>query len=340
MTSSNQITQHSQNHSIQHSYGNFLEKIRTAQPQWSDQKEKIVLEPYTYLTATPGKEIRSLMIDAFNHWLSVPADQLEVVKRIVGQLHTSSLLMDDVEDGSELRRGIPVAHKIYGIPQTINSANYVYFLSYQELLKLQPPNSSTVKNLWHLVNEELLRLHRGQGMELYWRDSLTCPTEDEYIEMVTNKTGGLFRIGIKLMMAMSPLIDIPNYLPLVDLFSVYFQIRDDLLNISSVYTKNKGFCEDLTEGKFSFPVVHAIRADTTNHQILNVLRQRSHDDATKAYAVAYMKEKTKSLAYTRSVLHVLEGQAVQEIKRLGDNPLMQKIVEMMAVGPSPPPSEG
>lgn len=41
--------------------------------------------------------------------------------------------MDDVEDSSELRRGIPVAHKVYGVPQTINTANYVYFLAMQQL---------------------------------------------------------------------------------------------------------------------------------------------------------------------------------------------------------------
>lgn len=45
--------------------------------------------------------------------------------------------MDDVEDNSELRRGEPVAHTIYGVPQTINTANYVYFQAIQELLKLQ-----------------------------------------------------------------------------------------------------------------------------------------------------------------------------------------------------------
>ena len=32
--------------------------------------------------------------------------------------------------------------------------------------------------------EELLNLHRGQGMDLFWRDSLTCPTEEEYVQMV------------------------------------------------------------------------------------------------------------------------------------------------------------
>ena len=35
---------------------------------------------------------------------------------------------------------------------------------------------------------ELLSLHRGQGLELLWRDSLQCPTEAEYITMVNNST--------------------------------------------------------------------------------------------------------------------------------------------------------
>ncbi|CAH7672894.1 geranylgeranyl diphosphate synthase, type III, partial [Phakopsora pachyrhizi] len=299
----------------------------------------ILLEPFTYLSSTPGKEIRSLMIDSFNNWLKVDSDQLLIVKKIVGKLHTASLLMDDVEDGSELRRGVPVAHKIYGIPQTINSANYVYFLAYQDLSNLKPAKLSTSNSdLWSLINEELLRLHRGQGMDLYWRDSLICPTEAEYIEMVKNKTGGLFRIAIKLMMEMSPLEEIPDYVPLVDLIGVIFQIRDDYLNLSSQYTKNKGFCEDLTEGKFSFPVVHSIRADTNNHRIINVLRQRPTDDQTKQYAVKYMECHTGSLSYTREVLKLLESQAIEEVYRLGDNPSLRKILNMMHISPTSPPS--
>lgn len=54
-----------------------------------------------------------------------------------------------------------------------------------------------------IFTEELLNLHRGQGMDLYWRDSLTCPSEADYLEMVGNKTGGLFRLAIKLMQAES-----------------------------------------------------------------------------------------------------------------------------------------
>lgn len=105
--------------------------------------------------------------------------------------------MDDVEDSSLLRRGVPVAHSIFGMAQTINSANYVYFVALQELQKLNNPRAITI------YTEELLNLHRGQGMDLYWRDTLTCPTEDDYLEMVNNKTGGLFRLAVKLMQAES-----------------------------------------------------------------------------------------------------------------------------------------
>jgi len=40
-------------------------------------------------------------------------------------------------------------------------------------------------------------------MDLFWRDSLTCPTEEEYVEMVNNKTGGLLRLAVKLMQTCS-----------------------------------------------------------------------------------------------------------------------------------------
>lgn len=47
------------------------------------------------------------------------------------------------------------------------------------------PSPPTMRDLsGRLMVEELLNLHRGQGMDLFWRDSLTCPTEEEYVQMV------------------------------------------------------------------------------------------------------------------------------------------------------------
>jgi geranylgeranyl diphosphate synthase type 3 len=220
-----------------------------------------------------------------------------------------------------LRRGIPVANRIFGVPQTINSANYVYFKALQELLLMG--NAKLVD----IFTEELLNLHRGQGMDLYWRDSLTCPSEADYLEMVGNKTGGLFRLAIKLMQAESavhvyvvsfplPLRiyttpDTSNFssdcAPLVSSIGLLFQILDDHLNLSptSGYTSLKGLCEDLTEGKFSFPVIHAIRADPSNLVLINVLKQKTTDEEVKRYAVKYMQDKG-SFEYSKNVIGELK----------------------------------
>ena len=53
---------------------------------------QILLEPYTHITSTPGKEIRTRLTEAFNLWLNVPRDKLQKINRIVTMLHSSSLL--------------------------------------------------------------------------------------------------------------------------------------------------------------------------------------------------------------------------------------------------------
>ncbi|GAA5898754.1 hypothetical protein JCM5296_006708 [Sporobolomyces johnsonii] len=309
-------------------YDNFIDKVKGT-PSWSPAQEQVLVEPYTYLASIPGKEVRSALIKSFNEWMHCEDADLDVVKKVVGMLHTASLLMDDVEDDSHLRRGMPVAHKIYGIPQTINSANYVYFLAFQELQRIHPRPGVKVEEM---VTDELLNLHRGQGMDLFWRENLICPTEAEYIDMVNNKTGGLFRIAIKLMMAASPESPPRDYVPLANLIGIIFQIRDDYVNLQSVeYANNKGFCEDFSEGKFSFPIVHAIRADQSNRQILNILRERPSSPSPKTYAVSYMTTKTRSFAYTRDVLRSLTRQAFEEVERLGGNRGVEEILKRLEV---------
>ena len=268
--------------------------------------------PYDYLDANPGKDIRVALINAFNAILHVPPTSLSAITKVVGMLHTSSLLIDDVEDSSFLRRGSPVAHSIFGTAQTINSANYVYFLALQEVHKL-----SNWQEAIEIYTTELLNLHRGQGMDLYWRDTLTCPTEDDYLEMVQNKTGGLFRLAIKLMQIESPERGRRDCVPLVNLMGLIFQICDDYLNLSSTkYTANKGLCEDLTEGKFSFPVIHSIRSDTGNLQLINILKQKTTDEGVKRYAVKYM-EGTGSFEYTRRAIKELRMKANALIDEMG-----------------------
>ncbi|KAH0293178.1 geranylgeranyl diphosphate synthase 1, partial [Aureobasidium sp. EXF-3399] len=295
--------------------------------KWPQEKDRILLAPYDYLDGHPGKDIRSLLIGAFNAWLHVPKPSLDIITRVVGMLHTASLLIDDVEDSSVLRRGVPVAHNIFGTAQTINSANYVYFCALRELMKLNNPRAIEI------YNDELLNLHRGQGMDLFWRDSLTCPSEHDYLEMVGNKTGGLFRLAIKLMQAES---SVPiDCVPLCNTIGLLYQIRDDYKNLSdTIYTQNKGLCEDLTEGKFSFPVIHSIRSDPQNLVLINILKQKPQDEEIKRYAVKYM-EKTGSFAYSRRVLRGLAEKALGLVNELdkdrNEGAAIRKILDKMQV---------
>lgn len=80
-----------------------------------------------------------------------------------------------------------------------------------------------------------------------------------------------------------------NVEDLLDKMAVYFQIRDDLLNLVSLkYMEHKSFCEDITEGKFSYPLIHAIRSDEGDHQILNILKQHTKSVEIKKHALKYM----------------------------------------------------
>ena len=45
----------------------------------------------------------------------------------------------------------------------------------------------------------MLELHRGQGMEIHWREEGVCPSEEEYRTMVIQKTGGLFNLAVRMM---------------------------------------------------------------------------------------------------------------------------------------------
>ncbi|KAJ1461909.1 isoprenoid synthase domain-containing protein [Pelagophyceae sp. CCMP2097] len=301
-----------------------------------------ILEPYKYISETPGKDIRGQLIDAFNQWLEIPPAGIDSVKSIVSQLHNASLLVDDIEDGSNLRRGVPVAHAIFGIPSTLNCANYVYFIALEQCHRLDNRAALSV------FVAELLALHRGQGQDILWRDRCTCPSEAEYTRMVLDKTGGLFRLAVGMMQALSthPKHSSSDFAPLVDRLALYFQIRDDLVNLrSDEYMQSKSYCEDLTEGKFSFPIIHAVHARPDDTRLLNILKQRTTNVDVKKHAVDFM-QRAGSFEYTRLALRRIRGEIHAEIEALGGHAVLAALIDHLhnQTGvdedePEPPPAD-
>lgn len=136
-------------------------------------------------------------------------------------------------------------------------------------------------------------------------------------------------IDLSLLLTGTPSSDLTA---LANLFGIIYQIQDDYLNLQSKnYSTNKGFCEDLTEGKFSFPIIHSIRSDPSNKEILNILKQKTRDVTLKEYAVNYMRTQTNSFAYCKTVIKSFDGLARAEIARLrnGSDAIETEQLEMI-----------
>ena len=220
-----------------------------------------------------------------------------------------------------MRRGRPVAHSIYGEASVINCANYVYFQAMNHCKKLN--NADAL----HIFIDEMLNLHKGQGLDIYWRDHYKCPTLHQYKDMVLNKTGGLFRLALHLMKIVcnnKPTFT-SKYTDLVNKMALFFQIRDDYINLQvDDYMKLKNFCEDITEGKFSFPIIHCILKYTNDHRLLSILKQRTTNNEIKKHAISFMKE-AGSFIFTLNYLNELHGEILNDIDELGGNQLLKNI---------------
>lgn len=130
-----------------------------------------------------------------------------------------------------------------------------------------------------------------------------------------------------------------DYVHLVDLLGVHFQIRDDYINlISTTYHDTKGFAEDLTEGKFSFPIVHYITNNPDKASILlskelnmtlDILRQRTENVDVKKYAISLLRD-SGSLEYARQYLIAKEAEARAELERLGGNHILENMLSFLS----------
>ncbi|KAK6525835.1 hypothetical protein TWF281_010878 [Arthrobotrys megalospora] len=249
-----------------------------------------LLAPYIYLTSMPSKGVREAFVDALNLWFDIPEKLLSEIKQIGQILHTASIMLDDLEDNSPLRRGKDAAHVVYGDAQAINSANYLIVWAMDRIRKLRNPICMDV------FFEEIQNSLIGQSYELGWRESIECPPEDEYLEMVDK-----------------------NHLAV--LVGRYFQIRDDLMNlIDNKYTDQKGFCEDLDEGKFSYLVVHAWRSAESKRLHVLFKERKQNKGMTRDAKVQALDilQTVGSFEYTEKQLSQLEEEIDNEVNKLED----------------------
>lgn len=203
---------------------------------------------------------------------------------IIELFHNFTLIHDDIEDGSELRRGKPTLHKQYGIPLAINIGDALY------TFVLSMVNSIDDKNIRKAYLDTFMQVVEGQALDIYWRENKEFPDEAQYYKMISKKTGVLIGLSMYLGAYLAGYQD-KRYYELGTKIGVAFQIQDDLLNLESPPEYGKTWADDITEGKRTIMVVKALSNLEANkaQELKDILNSNTKDSSLKNRAIELIK---------------------------------------------------
>ncbi len=233
-----------------------------------EQYARTLVRPLREMILRGGKAWRSYGILAcmdvvggnsqlFADWLALPE-----------LLHVGSLIIDDVQDHSDVRRGGPALHKMYGDALAINVGCASYFLA-QVPIGASGLDAATKVDVHEAYFEAIRAAHTGQAFDIDGFAHLMP-------EVVESGDGALLErrvLGVHLLKSGAPAGAIARVAArlgggtkeqvdvLGQLFEAYgfaFQIIDDVLNLRGFDENRKTRGEDITEGKVTAPVAKAM----------------------------------------------------------------------------------
>jgi len=217
--------------------------------------DRVLLAPMRDILSRPGKSFRANLVSA--SWALVDerrkpppalAEALEI-------LHAGSLIVDDIEDDSDERRGAPCIHQIHGVPRALNAGNHMYFWALELLSTLDVPAAVTT-GLARQANRTMLDCHRGQALDL---GLVVGEVAQEHLpfaaaEISALKTGALMSLASYAGVLAAG--GTREHVAAAESFGmrlgVVLQKLDDLGNLTSRNAPGKRF-EDLRAGKVTWP---------------------------------------------------------------------------------------
>jgi geranylgeranyl diphosphate synthase, type I len=219
--------------------------------------------------------------------------------------HNFTLIHDDVEDNSSLRRGKPTLNAEYGVPTAVNAGDALYRVMWSLVLSSNEPPEKKLRAL-SIMMDGFSSVVEGQGTELYWqRTGKFDISEKEYLEMASGKTGALIGLACR-MGAFSA--DAPEDLQLSlqqfgNRMGLAFQIKDDILNLTSnpsEYKKELG--EDVKESKRTLIIIKLLSTlpEKEKGELLSILRkpEKSREDVSRA---VFLAKEHGAIDYANSV---------------------------------------
>lgn len=179
-------------------------------------------------------------------------------------VHCFSLVHDDIQDNSQMRRGRPAVWAKWGAPLAINAGDALLVLAGQAILDLSSAYpAEVVAKAARILGQTCLALTEGQFLDMSYQTRSDLSVED-YWPMVAGKTASLLacccHLGALLGGADEPTQD--SYRSFGQYLGLAFQLQDDLLGIwGDEALTGKSAASDLVEGKKSLPVLVGLGRD-------------------------------------------------------------------------------
>lgn len=236
-------------------------------------------------------------------------------------IHNGTIIIDDIEDQSELRRGKPVLHKIFGLDVAINAGNFLYFLPLLIFTKNQDKfKKEVLVKAYQNYIQEMANLHLGQGTDIYWHKGKAKEVkENEYLQMCAFKTGCLSRMAAKMAVILSGGSDKLSLKVgrLAEAMGIAFQVQDDILDITLSGKERKkfgkSFGNDIKEGKRTLMVIQALKkADKKDKKRLIAILEKHTDNLKERKAAIEIIKKYGGVEYAQKAAQQIMKDAWQE----------------------------
>lgn len=271
-----------------------------------------------------GKMMRPSLCIAAARMFGAPIEEALRTAVAIELLHNALLIHDDIEDGSEQRRGRPTLHELHGVPLALNAGDMLTLMSIRPLIDNRTRMGET---LTLRLIEETERMARecaeGQAIELGWRrDNALEISDADYLEMVLKKTcwlATIFPIRAGALIGSHGSADPEAFIRFGFFLGAAFQIQDDLLNLVGDASYGKERNGDLWEGKRTLMLIRALRESTPPERdrlraALHAPRaERSREDVDWMRALI---EKYHGVEHARQFAQELVGAALHEFSLL------------------------
>ena len=235
---------------------------------------------------------------------------------------SAALIHDDIADGGELRRGEPCLHLAQGVGMAINTGDAALVQVTDTILTdehLDPAKQLAVLRL--MVDMERRTLE-GQALDLGWvRDNRWDLIAADYLAMASLKTSYYSAATPLMAGAVCGGADAHTVDELGKLgksAGLAFQIQDDLLNlVGDAATQGKDFRSDITEGKRTLVMVHALETlpPSDRAELARILNAgtTSKDELDHAVSMVYA---CGSIDYAQECARKLADDAKQTLANL------------------------